>query len=71
MQEENDKFPECGGEMIHFKVYVGGMERCFDVVSLEWRHFNHEEKLLASFIDACGVEYVHIDGEQNKLVMVK
>ena len=55
--------------MIHFKVYVGGMDKVFDVVSLEWKHFNHEEKLIASFIDSCGVEYVYIDGKQNKLIM--
>ena len=55
--------------MIHFKVYVGGMDKMFNVVSLEWKYFNHGEKLLASFIDVCGVEYVYIDGKQNKLIM--
>ena len=55
--------------MIRFKVYVGGMNKTFNVVSLEWKHFNHEEKLIASFIDSCGVEYVYIDGKQNKLIM--
>lgn len=55
--------------MIRFKVYVGGVDKVFDVVSLEWKHFNHEEKLIASFIDACDVEYVYIDGKQNKLIM--
>ena len=57
--------------MIHFKVYVGGMNMEFDVVSLEWWHFNHEEILVATFIDTCGIEYVHIDGKQNKLIMVE
>lgn len=55
--------------MIRFKVYVGGMNKTFNVVSLEWKYFNHEEKLIASFIDSCGVEYVYIDGKQNKLIM--
>lgn len=57
--------------MIRFKVYVDGMNREFDVVSLEWWHFNHEEILVATFIDTCGIEYVQIDGKRNKLVMVE
>lgn len=52
--------------MIHFKVYVGGMNREFDVISLEWWHFNHEEMLVAAFIDTCGIEYVYIDGEKKQ-----
>ena len=57
--------------MIRFKVHVGGMNKKFDVISLEWKHFNHEEKLIASFIDSCGIEYVYIDGKHNKLEMEK
>ncbi len=55
--------------MIHFKAYVGGMNKTFNVVLPEWKHFNHEEKPIASFIDVCGVEYVYIDGKRNKLIM--
>lgn len=63
------EYPVNEYNVVRFKVHVGGMNKTFNVVSLEWKYFNHEEKLIASFIDSCGIEYVYIDGKQNKLIM--
>lgn len=56
-------------DRLKFRVYVFGRKKTYDVVSIEYRWFNHELETIAAFLgdNEETVEYVTVDCVHNTL----
>lgn len=60
---------EMNNARFKFRVYVSGRKKTYDVVSIEYRWFNHELETIAAFLgdNEETVEYVTVDCVHNTL----
>ena len=67
--ERNKIMGEMNNARFKFRVYVSGRKKTYDVVSIEYRWFNHELETIAAFLgdNEETVEYVTVDCVHNTL----
>lgn len=60
---------EMNNARFKFRVYVSGRKKTYDVISIEYRWFNHELETIAAFLgdNEETVEYVTVDCVHNTL----